>query len=197
MNFRTPFVTFAALALTAGAAHATPFLGTVTFTDSTPGNSLNLTATSQQISFNQTAGGVFSMPTLLTIKSTDTSGNGVNTTTDAITVTFDFTQPSVGTGSTSGTGAETVFSLNGTVYARTGSIVWNNPNTIIFSDGAILSVSLVDATLGGNGATLSANVGATFADIKDPTSVPEPMSLALLGTGALGMASAVRRHRSN
>jgi hypothetical protein len=196
MDFRTSFAALGVLALTAGAAHATPFLGTVTFTDDTPGNALNLEATSQHISFDQTAGGVFNMPTLLTIQSTDTS-DSTDTTTDTITVTFDFTHPSAGTGNTSGTGSEAVLSVSGTVFARTGFIVWNNPSTITFDDGAILSVSLTDATLGGSGATLSANVGATFADIQDPTAVPEPMSIALLGTGVLGMASAIRRRRSN
>ena len=44
INFRLLLAAFTGLAITAGAAHATVFTGTDTFTDSTPGNALNLTA---------------------------------------------------------------------------------------------------------------------------------------------------------
>jgi PEP-CTERM motif len=198
MNIRIPLAALAVLAITAGAAHATVFTGTDAFTDSTPGNALSLTAVYDlnPINFNLTAGNTFSTLDLLTIQSSDGANPffGSATATDNIKVTFAFTAPSSGAGSTSGSGSETVVSFFGIITGSSGLITWDNPNTITFADGAILSVSLGDTNLSGTGTTKSGVVAATFTDVRDPTSVPEPMSLALLGSGLLGI-TAVRRLR--
>lgn len=199
INFRLLLAAFTGLALTAGAAHATVFTGTDTFTDSTPNNALNLTARYDldPINFNLTAGHTFSTLDLLTITSTDTSNGSFfgSTATDAIKVTFAFTAPSLGTGSTTGSGSETVFSFFGYIDGSTGDISWTNSNTITFADGAPLSVSLGDTWLSGTDTTKSGVVAASFRDIKDPASVPEPMSLAALGSGLIGLGM-IRRKRA-
>ena len=195
MHCRTLLAAFVGLAITAGAAHATVFTGTDAFTDSTPHNPLNLTATYDlnPMSFNLTAGHTFHTSDLLTIRSTDNSSGG--TATDNIEVSFTFTDPSSGTGSTSGSGSETVYSFWGWVYGSTGAITWDNPSTINFADGAILNVSLGNATLSGSGTTKTAVISASFTDVQDPTDVPEPMSLAALGSGLIGLGM-VRRKRA-
>lgn len=82
-----------------------------------------------------------------------------------------------------------------------GTVVWSpNPALIPFL-GGVLSVTLTDALFPTKGATNGvpkylATVHATFKlESLDYTTVPEPTSLILLGSGLVGIATRVRRRR--
>lgn len=195
-----------AIAVTTGAANAMPFLGTDTFTDTTAGSPLSLTATYDlnPISFDIGPGLSFSTPDLLTIISSDASGGSFSgsTAVNNIQVTFDFSKPDAGTGSASGIGSETVVNVFGSVFSG-GFVVWKNPSAITFPDGTLLDVALGNTggffdTGGASGrATISADFTLVGDPRSDPVSVPEPGSVALLGTGLLGLALLARQAGKN
>ncbi|MGH7102218.1 MAG: PEP-CTERM sorting domain-containing protein [Acetobacteraceae bacterium] len=74
----------------------------------------------------------------------------------------------------------------------------NRPINVDFDDGAVLTIKLSNALfVGGGGTTIqTVHSDATVELTKDATVVPEPGSLALLGTGLLGLAFVRRRRRS-
>jgi hypothetical protein len=207
-TFSLPLLAFGAALLMAGAAQATIVSGTGTFADSGPaGNGLNFTGMTNNsliTNLDLTVGTPVTLNDFVTISTTDTTGSFLGTTEkDNIAENFSFTLPSALSGSLSGTGSETVYTgFFGIVDGVSGKISWNNPLTLDFTDGAILQISLGDATFDASGyfsdPNQSVDVNATLKLVQDPTptSVPTPGSLTLLATALLGLGIFCRRHRA-
>ncbi len=193
------------LTLGAVASHATVIQGTGAFSDSGPsGNGLifsgatNNTALGNGI--NVSLNTPFTINNFLNVSSNDTNNAflGNATATDNVSEAFTFTLPGDGSGSVSGSGTETTASFFGFITGVSGAITWNNPGTVNFADGAVLQISLSSASFdihGGPNQTVGVN--ATFDLIQGPTAVPEPGTLALLGSGLLGVGFITTRRRKS
>jgi hypothetical protein len=208
------FALGAALVLGSTAGHATVFGGTSTFTDSPGSSSVSFKAINLDNPFTTTdltAGGsqnTYTNSSFATIEGTDSGGGGFfgESYSDPVSLNLVFTQPGSGTDNQGGTGTETTEAFFGFITGYSGMIKWNGDthydstletyyaqNEITLSDGAIVDVDIYDTVLSGSGNVRSGNVEVKIVDKKDPTAVPEPVSLALLGTGLFGLGLVQRK----
>jgi hypothetical protein len=191
-----------ALIVGAGAAQATVFSGTATFVDTTSNESNGVTATPNPATINTplTAGQSYLVSNFMTISTSDQG-------TDTISLNFVWTQPGAATNSFGG-------DVNFQVYTddTVNGLQWANDHngfakqTITFANGAMAEVDVYDATFKGgegdfhsfsddkNSPAGTASFAVRITDLKDPTAVPEPMTLALLGTGLIGIGMVRRKH---
>ena len=136
----------------------------------------------------------------LTIQANSTSSSTTTLTgTDTLTLNFTFTAPGSGGGNISGTG-----SMTGTVNNTDGTVTWNSTSTsVTLSDGTTVDVAIANAimdfgtaqqttNIGGNGSATKVEDDLTFT-LGSTAVTPEPSSLALFGTGALGIAALMGR----
>ena len=188
-----PFVL--ALCLTASSAHASLFTlasYTVDLHTADPGLVLfedNLLGTPTSFSLNSV--GQENTVTLFRIGTNEGALNADDLVPYSIEVGFAFSTPAPGFGGT----AEGITGA-GWFFSNFGYVVFDNPLVLSFGNTGLLGITLENETFGLPG---SAKVDATFkllrADSGLPASVPEPSSAALVGLGALAVASFRRRSR--
>ena len=192
-------VALSALALS-GAAYADTFSGTAVFSDLNNPNTNDVVFTGSfanpSFSFSGGAGTIYS--NFLTITaSTTQGGNGQIQGSDQLSVVLNFTLPNANGDSVSGTGT-----ITGNTSNASGTITWNDA-IINFSDGSSLLAHIPDFTFSsanlrdGRTTTIGGNLDLTVqtdATVQTTTpAVPEPSSIALMGTGVLAAAGAIRR----
>ena len=176
------------------AAHADTFAGSASFSDtSSPLNNYTLfTGSFAQPTFHFTGatGTTYTDTLLVTASNIDFLSIGSNS--DSVSVSILFTSPNAAASGFGGTGTDVETYGIFTGYHNHNSIDWtSNTQTVHFNDGSSMLLSLPDFTFGGGGDPISGVEDLTMTVTSSP--VPEPSTFALLGTGILGAAGAVRR----
>ena len=201
----------------AGTAHATVFGGTATFIDTTTGAALNLSATPNPNTFTTTnltatpGRNTDAMIGFMTVTATAAASQNLScyffscggvAPTDPIALQFVWTQPSTAPetdfgGDIGTTTFQTAALSNGQSRGTIGGRPTKSGNyaqqTVTFDDGAVADIDLFYTLVAGPGGSQSIRFDVSIMDVQDPTAVPEPMSLALLGMGMTGLCVVRRR----
>ena len=201
----------ATLAVAPQIANATVYSGTGTFTDMTTNNVLQVSATPNPASFTTSNLGVgqsFYDAGFMTITTSgDFSTVFGATQKDNIALAFNFTSPSAASGSVgqAGTVSQTEYYFLPTydnaslTFAGDINLDQNGRyarQTVTFADGAQAYLDVYDTDITGTTTARAAQIDIRLTNVKNPTNVPEPASMALLG-GALALTGAIRRRRKN
>ena len=194
------FVLVSALALSS-ASFADSFSGSAVFNDLNNPNSNDVTFTgifdNPNFTFTRSATQTYSNALHITVSNTS-GNNGSLTGTDALSVVLTFVLPDPGNGSLTGSGT-----ITGQASHADGTVTWNDA-TINFADGSSLLAHLPNFTFSDvslkNGGTFTVTENLDLTVMADQTTrnidtatAPEPSSIALMGTGVLAAASALRK----